>query len=73
MYISTVSSRFQISIPKKLRNELHIKAGQKYIFIAKGSCLYLVPKRNINSIKGLVSGCNTDRIRDHSDSIQYSE
>lgn len=69
MYIATISSKFQISIPKKIREELHIKSGQQFIFIAKGNCLELVPKRNIKDLRGSLSGTNTNNIRDRDDRV----
>ncbi len=69
MNIATISSKFQISIPKRIREELHIKSGQQFIFIAKGNCLELVPKRNIKDLKGSLADANTDNIRDRVDRI----
>jgi AbrB family looped-hinge helix DNA binding protein len=67
MYIATISSKFQISVPKKLREQLDIKPGQQFIFIAKGNCLELVPKRTIKELRGLLKGANTKNIRDRDD------
>ena len=45
--IATVSSKFQISIPKEVREHLGLRAGQKVAFIAKpeGFLIVPVPKR----------------------------
>jgi AbrB family looped-hinge helix DNA binding protein len=67
MYTATISSKFQISIPKKLREEMHLKAGQKFNFILHGHTLQLVPKRNIADLRGLLSGANTEQVRDRKD------
>lgn len=67
MQIATISSKFQISVPKKMREQLHIKVGQQFIFIPKGNCLELVPKKNMNELKGILSGVDTNHIRDRSD------
>ena len=67
MNIATISSKFQISIPKQIREQLHIKPGQQFIFIAKGEGLEIVPKRNIKDVKGLLAGANTQNVRDRSD------
>jgi AbrB family looped-hinge helix DNA binding protein len=67
MHIATISSKFQISIPKKIREQLHIKPGQQFIFIAKGECLEIVPKRDIKEMKGILAGANTQNIRDRSE------
>ena len=33
--IATLSSKFQISIPKSVREEQHWQAGQQFVFILK--------------------------------------
>lgn len=69
MYIATISSKFQISVPKKIREQLHIKPGQQFIFIAKGECLELVPKRNIKDMRGILAGTNTKNTRDRNERV----
>lgn len=34
---ATLCNKFQISIPKAVRDELHWEAGQEFVFIAKGA------------------------------------
>ena len=67
MHIATISSKFQISVPKKIRDQLHIKPGQQFIFVTKGDCLELVPKRDIKEFRGLLAGANKQNIRDRDD------
>jgi AbrB family looped-hinge helix DNA binding protein len=67
MQLATISSKFQISVPKKIREKLGIKPGQQFIFVLKGECLELVPKRNMNDIRGSLAHANTKDIRDRSD------
>jgi len=62
-----ISPKFQICVPKKVREQLHIKAGQLFVFIVKGDCLELVPKKDIKSLKGIMAGAKTDNIRDRSE------
>lgn len=67
MHIATISSKFQISIPKQIREDLNIVPGQQFIFIARGKCLELVPKRSMKEIKGILNDANTGNIRDRED------
>jgi AbrB family looped-hinge helix DNA binding protein len=67
MQTATISSKFQIVVPKKIREQLHIQPGQQFIFITKGDCLELVPKRNIKDLQGILSGANTKNVRDRND------
>lgn len=69
MNVATLSSKFQISIPKEVRDELNLKAGQKFIFVIKGSIIYLVPQRSLLEMKGSLKGANTENIRDRRDRI----
>ncbi len=64
MLIATISSKFQITIPKKIREQLYIKPGQQFIFVLNGECLELVPKRDIKELRGLLKGSDTKNIRD---------
>jgi AbrB family looped-hinge helix DNA binding protein len=67
MRSATISSKFQICVPKAIRDLLHIVPGQEFIFIAKGNCLELVPQRDIKNFRGLLAGANTSKVRDRSD------
>lgn len=67
MNIATISSKFQICVPKKIRDQLHIKPGQQFVMIAKGDCLELVPKRGIQELRGILTGANTENTRDRDD------
>lgn len=67
MFSATVSSKYQIAIPKKIREQLLIKPGQQFIFITKGNCIELVMKRGIEDVKGLLAGANVNNVRDRND------
>ncbi len=67
MYTATLSSRFQIFILKKIREQLYVITGQQMVFILKGNCLELVPKHDIHEFKNILTGANTQNIRDRND------
>lgn len=69
MNVTTLSSKFQISIPKPIRDQLHLHQGQKFVFVVKGRGLYLVPARSIQEIKGMMADANTDNICDYSNRV----
>lgn len=69
MFTATISSKFQISVPKKIREQLHIKPGQQFIFVLKGDCLELVPKRDVKEVRGILKGANVKNVRDRSDRL----
>lgn len=43
MQVATLSSKYQLSIPKAIRESLSLKAGQRFAVIAKGKLIELVP------------------------------
>lgn len=69
MYATTLSSKYQISIPKHIRDELDIKVGQKFIFISKGNILMLVPQMEIKDLKGCMKGADPKNYRDRKDRV----
>lgn len=67
MHTATVSSKYQILVPKKIREQLDIKPGQQFIFITKGEGLELIPKKELKELRGVLIGANTSNIRDRKD------
>ena len=67
MQMAKLSSKYQILIPKAIREDLEFKAGQMFIFIRKGKVLMLVPQITLNELKGSMAGANTENYRDHKD------
>ena len=45
---ATVSSKFQITIPAKLRKKFHLKPGMKLVFDEKSSDLRAKPKHDFD-------------------------
>jgi AbrB family looped-hinge helix DNA binding protein len=50
----TITRKFQVSIPKEVREKLHLKIGQKIVLVAKGGIIYLIPQRPLASYKGFI-------------------
>ena len=67
MSTATLSSKFQISVPKEVRDALGLKPGQKLAFINTGTGIRLVPQPAILDLVGIARGANTDGVRDRED------
>lgn len=63
----TLSSKFQIVIPKKARKDLGLKAGQKLVVLEKGNSIELVKIDEIGKAKGLVKKTSLADLRDESE------
>jgi len=64
---ATLSSKFQISIPKAIRSAHHWEAGLKLAFIPKGTGVLLVPIPKQDALKGLAAGARAEAYRDRTD------
>jgi len=64
---ATMSSKFQISIPKAIRAARHWEAGLTFAFIPKGAGVLLMPVPELEGLKGLVKGASASGYRDRSD------
>ena len=63
-----VSPKFQVVIPKALREELRIEPGQELLMYALDGSLRLVPRRSIKELRGIAKGLRwKDEYRDHTE------
>jgi len=65
--IATLSSKFQISIPKAVREEKHWRAGQEFVFIPKGKGVLVMPVPELDELAGIAAGACKDDYRDRKD------
>jgi AbrB family looped-hinge helix DNA binding protein len=65
--IATLSSKYQISIPKVIREEQHWEAGQEFVFIPKGNGVLVMPVPELEQLAGLAKGAKTTGYRDRKD------
>lgn len=64
---ATLSSKFQISIPKAVREAQGWKAGEELVFIPKGGGVLLVRVPTIDELRGIAKGAKSEDIRDRND------
>ena len=65
----TVSTKFQVVIPQAVREQLHVKPGQKMRVIAYDDKVILIPVRPINEARGSLKGIDTDVQREEEDRL----
>ncbi len=64
---SKISSKYQVSIPKVVRERLAWRPGQKVAFIAKGKGVLMIPVPDREALVGIARGANLDNYRDRND------
>lgn len=67
MATTTVSSRYQIVIPKEVREQVGIKPGQKLALLVKGKSITLVPVVPLEELRGFARGINIEGYREEVD------
>jgi AbrB family looped-hinge helix DNA binding protein len=60
----TVSPKFQIVIPREVRDSLSIKPGEELQVFRYGDRIELVPVRSIREMRGFLKGIDTTLERD---------
>jgi AbrB family looped-hinge helix DNA binding protein len=55
-----ISPKFQVVIPKKIRDALHLRAGQILQVIEYGDRIELIPERELSDMRGFLKGINTN-------------
>ena len=60
----TVSPKYQVVIPKEVREALGIKVGERLDAIPYRGHIALVPVRSMRSARGFLKGIDTDVPRD---------
>jgi len=56
MQIVTVSPKFQVVIPKKVRQALHLRPGQKMQVVEYDGRIEFILERDITELRGFLKG-----------------
>ena len=65
--LTTISTKYQIMIPREVREQFNLKPGQKVMFIPYKNSIRLVVVPPIKDARGIFKGMNTDNIREEVD------
>ena len=67
MPTSSISTKFQIVIPKLVREKLHLHPGQRLQVIEHSGTITLVPEVPLKSLKGFMKGMGKTGFREKKD------
>ena len=65
--LTTISTKYQIVIPREVREQFNLKPGQKVMFIPYKNSIRLVVVPSIKEARVIFKGMNTDNIREEVD------
>ena len=69
MTVTTVSSKFQVVIPKEVRNQVPIRSGQQVTMVVKGGVIYIVPRISLAKLKGSLRSIPAHGFREKKDRL----
>ena len=69
MSMTTISPKFQIVIPKDVREKLHLSPSQRLQVLEKGGVITLVPEVPLKSLKGTLKGMSRTGLREKKDRV----
>ena len=69
MYPVTVSSKYQVVIPREVRERFGLKPGQKIVFIPYKNSLRVVVVPPIEKARGFLKGIDTNIEREEEDRV----
>jgi len=64
-----LSSKFQVVVPKEVRERAGVRPGQEFQVIYKGGVISLVPDRPLSAMRGFVRGIRTAGVREKKDRL----
>ena len=65
----TVSSKYQVVIPREVRRQVPLKMGQRLLVVVKEGVITLLPDRPISAFRGFVKGMKTNTLREKKDRL----
>ena len=69
MSMTTISPKFQIVIPKDVREKLRLSPSQRLQVLEKGGVITLVPEVPLKSLKGALKGMSKTGLREKKDRL----
>lgn len=65
----TLSTKYQLVIPRAVRERLALAPGTRLNVIEKGGIVYLVPERPLASLRGVARGTRRQGLRENKDRL----
>jgi len=59
-----ISPKYQVVIPRSVRESLRLSPGQKMQVVEYNGRIELIPEKNIKELRGFVKGITTDFTRE---------
>lgn len=64
-----VSPKYQVVIPKDVREQLGVRPGHEFQVVIKGGIISFIPDRPLSTMRGFVRGMKTTGFREKKDRV----
>ncbi|MBI3769161.1 MAG: AbrB/MazE/SpoVT family DNA-binding domain-containing protein [Deltaproteobacteria bacterium] len=65
----TLSTKYQLVLPRRAREHLHLRPGMKFTVMSKGGVIFLIPERAMREYRGIAKGTRTRGLREKKDRL----
>ncbi len=65
----TLSTKFQLVLPRRARERLGLRPGMRFTVLEKGGVIYLVPERSMRAFRGVAEGVSPRGLREKKDRL----
>ena len=65
----TISSKYQVVIPKEVRRQVPLRTGQRLAIVVKDGAITLLPDQPLSSLRGFVKAMPSDAHREKQDRL----
>jgi AbrB family looped-hinge helix DNA binding protein len=55
----SISSKYQVVIPKEIRKQMGLKPGERVIMITFGGRIEIIPSRDLKKMRGILKGIDS--------------
>ena len=66
---TTISSKFQVVIPKPVRDHLRLQPKQKLTVIEKDGMVIMLPQQPLKALRGIAAGADVSDYRNKKDRL----
>ena len=63
----TLSTKYQLVLPRGARERLQLRPGMRITVLDKGGVIFLVPERPLRAYRGIARGANPKGLREKKD------
>jgi bifunctional DNA-binding transcriptional regulator/antitoxin component of YhaV-PrlF toxin-antitoxin module len=69
MDTATLSSKYQLVLPRGARERLKVRPGTKFTMLSKGDVIFLIPQWPMKHYRGLAKGTRDAGLREKEDRL----